>query len=81
MMNKTYIIVLLVLLALTIISAVFSLSDFTYRVEFILILALIKFLLVAFYFMELKKAHIFWKASIIIFISIIVVFISFIIKS
>lgn len=80
-MKKTYIIVLIILLVLTIVSAVFSLSDFTYVAEIILGLAAIKFLLVAFYFMDLKKAHIFWKSSIIIFISIIVVFISFIIKS
>lgn len=35
-------------------------------VFFIMFLSAIKFLLIAFHFMELKKAHLFWKASLIL---------------
>ena len=36
----------------------------------ILVLFMLKFLAVAFYFMELKTANIFWKSAVLIFVSI-----------
>jgi hypothetical protein len=41
----------------------------------IMVLATFKFLLVAFQFMELKKAHLFWKISLILTLGVIVVLI------
>ncbi len=40
-------------------------------VYFILLIAALKFLLVAFQFMELKKAHVFWKTTLVIVLVII----------
>ena len=44
-------------------------------VALIMVLATFKFLLVAFQFMELKKAHSFWKISLILTLGLIVVLI------
>lgn len=64
-MKRKHIHILGVLIALTILTALFSnnFSAFKYIVFIILALSCVKFLLVAFQFMELKKAHIFWKIS------------------
>jgi len=35
----------------------------------ILVFFMVKFLAVAFYFMELKTAHVFWKSAVLIFAS------------
>jgi len=40
-----------------------------------MVLAALKFLLVAFQFMELKKAHSFWKISLILTLGLLVVLI------
>jgi len=79
-MKIEIVIVWVLLFALTIVSAYVSLSSFIYTNEVILGLMVIKFILVAFYFMDLKKAHVFWKSSILIFLTIIIVFTSFIIN-
>lgn len=58
--------------------AVFTLKLFTNPIEagaFIFLLFAIKFLIVAFYFMELKKAHLFWKFSLLVFLFFLVVLI------
>jgi hypothetical protein len=62
--NITYLF-LLISIALM---ALFSMLDASYSFVAILIITFIKFFLVAFYFMELKKAHLFWKISILIFL-------------
>ncbi len=67
-MKKTLHITLLVLIVLTLISAIVSNKELSYTVGGIIILAVLKFIGVSFYFMELKKANIFWKASILIFL-------------
>ena len=59
--------ILIALIILTIITAYFSLKNVIF---IILLLAFIKFILVTFYFMELKKAHSFWKVSIVLFLSL-----------
>lgn len=80
MIKERLLIVWILLLILTIVSAIFSESKLEFGVEIVLGLAGVKFFLVSFYFMDLKKAHFFWKSSILIFISILIMFISFIIK-
>jgi hypothetical protein len=54
---------------LTLISALVS-SDKSNGSFIILSLAAFKFIGVSFYFMEIKKAHSFWKYSIVLFITI-----------
>ncbi|MDD3722856.1 MAG: cytochrome C oxidase subunit IV family protein [Lutibacter sp.] len=72
MKNNLYFKVLLLLIILTILAAFVVRLDIGLKVAAAITLALfmIKFLSVAFYFMELKKAHIFWKSAILIFVSI-----------
>lgn len=67
-MKNTATITWIVLIVLTIISALVSKLDSKYVVLIILILSGIKFLGIAFQFMELKKAHVFWKTIIIGFV-------------
>ncbi|PKH51574.1 hypothetical protein CXF68_13160 [Tenacibaculum sp. Bg11-29] len=69
-MNKSAIITWVILLMLTIIAALFSGFENRFVVFLIIGLAAMKFLGVAFQFMELKKAHSFWKSSIVIFVLI-----------
>jgi hypothetical protein len=72
MKQKPFIYVLIVLIALTLLSAIVANSQITYSTELILILAALKFLAVAFYFMELRHANTFWKALLISFLTIFV---------
>jgi hypothetical protein len=44
-------------------------------VALIMVLATFKFLLVAFQFIELKKAHLFWKISLVLTLGLIVILI------
>ena len=74
-MYKSAIITWIILLALTIISALLSGFENKFVGFIIIALAVIKFLGVAFQFMELKKAHSFWKSSIMIFVLIFTVLI------
>lgn len=65
------------LMVLTVIAGLVSSASITYMVPIVLLLAILKFMGVAFNFMEMKKANLFWKALIlsylIIFCSIILV--------
>lgn len=72
MKNHLYFKVLLSLLALTILAALVVTLDIGLKAASAIILALfmVKFLGVAFYFMELKKAHVFWKSAVLIFVSV-----------
>ncbi len=62
-MNRKDIITLGILIVLTIITGLVSQTDGNYSLAVAVILSLsaIKFILVAFKFMELQEAHIFWK--------------------
>ncbi|WP_372767523.1 cytochrome C oxidase subunit IV family protein [Lutibacter sp.] len=62
----------LVLLAISILAALVVKLDIGLNVAAAIILALfmLKFLFVAFYFMELKKANVFWKWAVTIFASL-----------
>ena len=54
-------------------------ADKNYLKFIVIFISVLKFLAISFYFMEMKKAHTFWKASIIIFLvlfSVIVFIIS-----
>jgi len=60
-MNSRTIYVWILLVILTVAVGVISSFPFSYAVVAILVLSGIKFIGVSFYFMELKKAHIFGK--------------------
>lgn len=72
MKSNMYFKVLLSLLVLTIMAALVGPMDIGIKAAsaIILVLFVLKFLGVAFYFMELKKAHVFWKSAVLIFMSI-----------
>jgi len=70
-MNKQNVITWIILLVLTLISGWVSSTTLTYIIPLILVLAVLKFIGVAFNFMELKKAHVFWK---IVLVSYLVIF-------
>ncbi|HEU4790652.1 MAG TPA: cytochrome C oxidase subunit IV family protein [Flavobacterium sp.] len=76
-MKNSLILVFVLLLITTIttscVSNLFSVSAFV--APLIMALAAFKFLLVAFQFMELKKAHSFWKISLILTLGLLVVLI------
>lgn len=75
-MTKIILNILLILIILTITTALVS-NHIGFKVGGILILVLsaIKFSFVAFQFMELKKAHAFWKGAVLIFLLIFSTFI------
>lgn len=68
-----YFVLLIITIATACVSGLFDVTAFV--VSLIMILAAVKFLLVAFQFMELKKAHPFWKISLILTLGLIVVLI------
>lgn len=71
-MQKKLIYTFVLLLLLTLVTVVITNSSLNFFIKkcLILILFSVKFLLVAFQFMELKKAHSFWIISIITFLII-----------
>ena len=72
MKKNIFLKVLIVLILLTAVSALVSgkLLNSTYTVAIIILLSILKFIGVSFYFMELKNAHVFWKTSILVFVSL-----------
>lgn len=81
MKKQLFLKVWIVLIVLTICTALVAnqILPFNVAVLLILILSTIKFLGVAFYFMDLRKAHVFWKISVImyalLFVALVVVII------
>ena len=67
-MKNTATITWIILIVLTITSALVSKLESKYIVLIILILSALKFFGIAFQFMEIKKAHVFWKTIIIGFV-------------
>ena len=67
-MKNTLTITWIVLIVLTITSALVSKLESKYVVLIILILSALKIFGIAFQFMEIKKAHVFWKTIIIGFV-------------
>ncbi|RXP56151.1 hypothetical protein EC396_07710 [Lutibacter sp. HS1-25] len=72
MKTKGFIAIWVVLIIITLLAAFTAqtLVHSNFIIHVILTFSAIKFLLVSFYFMEIKKAHAFWKASLIIFVLI-----------
>ncbi len=70
-MNKQNIITWIILLTLTVLAGLISGAALPYIVPLILVLAALKFLGVAFKFMEMEKAHVFWK---LLLVSYLVIF-------
>ena len=68
-MKSQYFKIWFFLIVFTIISALFS-DNFKNGAIVILVLSVLKFIGVSFYFMEIKKAHIIWKASVVSFVTI-----------
>ncbi len=78
-MTKTISYTLVILIILTITTALVSnFIDLKIGVYFILLLAVLKFIYVAFQFMEIKKAHVFWKVSLTIYLLLFSIIISLI---
>jgi len=69
-MNKTAIITWIILIMLTIASALISGIQSKYTVLLIMAVSALKFIGVAFQFMELKKAHTFWRVLLLSFLVI-----------
>ena len=76
-MKKFIVITYSLLLFLTITTAIVAQSTLLtgYALYLIMGIAFAKFMLVAFEFMELKKAHSFWKTSVILVVLLLVVLI------
>ncbi len=60
--------ILLLLYTLTLLLAWLANKELPLKTAVILLLSACKFLLVAFYFMEMHKAHIFWKAMLLLYV-------------
>ena len=69
-MTKQNIITWILLLVLTVVAGFVSSTLLTFIIPLILFLAVLKFIGVAFNFMEMKKAHVFWKILIIGYLAI-----------
>lgn len=69
-MNKLNILTWIILLFLTVVAGLISSTSLPYIIPLILILGLLKFIGVAFNFMELKKAHVFWKLILLSYLGI-----------
>jgi len=69
-MKKRIVLPWLTLRLVTMLSAIISANLFKvdYLMVLILVLAALKFGVVAYYFMDLKKAHAFWKTATILFL-------------
>lgn len=70
-MERTFNITWLILILLTVISAVFANLDIDNVAIIILGLSFLKFIGVAFFFMELKKANVFWKVLLVAFLALL----------
>lgn len=68
-MDRSLLITLIVLIALTFVgalSSVFGGTGARWVPLLIMLMAAVKFILVAFRFMELRKAHAFWRTSVVL---------------
>jgi heme/copper-type cytochrome/quinol oxidase subunit 4 len=76
-MKKSFIFTYIPLILLTAATALVSTSSAISKIAIFLIMGIsvIKFLLVAFQFMELKKANSFWKISLILTLGLLIILI------
>ena len=68
MKNWLYIRVWVLIIMLIFLSALIANSSFVCAMESVLVISMLKFSGISFYFMGLRKAHIFWKSSVVIFV-------------
>jgi len=82
-MKLTHKTTLILLYLLTFATAIISkyLYGWSFFVTLILGLSAVKFMLVAFQFMEMKKAHSFWKFFIVFYLVVFVTVVSLVLKS
>lgn len=80
-MNKSLVNIIAILILISIMALLISnlAIDFTVKLLLILCIFGIKFLLVAFHFMELKKANSFWKYGVIVMV-LLFILASFLLK-
>ncbi|MBX9806574.1 MAG: cytochrome C oxidase subunit IV family protein [Flavobacteriaceae bacterium] len=73
-MKKPFIFTYILLILLTVVTALVSTSSAISKIAIFLIMGIsaIKFLMVAFQFMELKKANSFWKIAVALVIIVII---------
>lgn len=74
-MKKPFVYTYIALIVLTLTTALFSSSTTEiskFSVATIMIISALKFFLIAFWFMELKKANTFWKVTLSLVLSLIV---------
>jgi len=71
----------ILLLAFTIIVGLISMSLANYAITLILILSALKFMGVAFEFMDLKAAHSFWKIAVTAFLAVFIGIVLIVLKS
>lgn len=78
-MKKELLLVYIILVVLTLVSAVCSSATFFSNCFVVPLMSLTatKFLVVAFYFMELKKAHLFWKTALVLTLFLVLAVITF----
>lgn len=79
-MEKKNLLILFILIGMTQVSAflgVFNLGVVNYLTWLVMGLAAVKFFLVAFVFMELRKAHFFWKFATVLIGLLVVVVVGF----
>ena len=72
-MEKSLLIKVWILLVLLTISSAFvgnNFSHYRFIIAIIIGLTLVKFLGISFFFMELRKAHPFWKTAVIIYLAL-----------
>lgn len=69
-MTKQNIITWILLLVLTVIAGLVSSTSLNYVIPLILLLAVLKFIGVAFNFMEMKKANVFWGILVVGYLAI-----------
>ena len=69
-MSKNSIFTLILLLALTIVAGLVSGQSFRFVVPVILLLAAVKFIGVAFAFMEMQQSNLFWRALIVGYVAV-----------
>ena len=69
---KNSILTLVVLIVLTIGIAIISKTTGVYVVAGILVLSALKFFGISFFFMDLRKAHPFWKISVCIYLFVFI---------
>ncbi|WP_347175001.1 cytochrome C oxidase subunit IV family protein [Polaribacter uvawellassae] len=70
-MTRKNLFIVWILLLISTVTVVFfssSLVSENSSAALIILISVLKFLAVSFYFMEMKNAHVFWKASIIIYL-------------